>query len=383
MAHPQSLFSRSVLIVCIVAMLGLTGGCSSESSGGAAGQKKKGKTTIHLVELASVAREVLEFTAAREGSLRAVREVKLFNQEEGRITAVLVHEGDDVVDDQTLLRLDDRLLHAEMDKAVASLRQAELDVERLQQLMAKKLVSEDALTRAQTAREIARAQERALRTRLSYMTIRAPFAGTIAQRLIEPGDVAPKHTHLLTLIDPSVLVTDVQVSELVLPHLKVGDRASVRIDALGSQAFPGSVLRIYPTVDPSTRRGQMEVALTPVPSGARPGQFCRVTLFAGGQEHLVIPYAALRQDAKGEYVFLFRVDKAKPDRGEVRRVAVVSGLHLQDKVEIRKGLQVGQQVVAKGFIGLADGKSVKPVIKARVEKKPSAGPAKAAGANDA
>ena len=53
-----------------------------------------------------------------------------------------------------------------------------------------------------------------LRTRIGYMTIATPFAGRIAQRLIEPGDVAPKHTHLLTLIDPSSLVTDVQVSIL-------------------------------------------------------------------------------------------------------------------------------------------------------------------------
>lgn len=102
------------------------------------------------------------------------------------------------------------------------------------------------------------------------MTIRAPLASRVAARRVEPGDVAPKHTHLLTVVDPSVLVTDVQVSELVLPHLKQGDRAGVRIDALGQKVYPGEVLRIYPTIDPATRRGQIEVALKPVPPGADP-----------------------------------------------------------------------------------------------------------------
>ena len=55
--------------------------------------------------------------------------------------------------------------------------------------------------------QVAQADERLLRTRLGYMTIGAPFGGKISQRFVEPGDVAPKHTHLLTLIDPSLLVT--------------------------------------------------------------------------------------------------------------------------------------------------------------------------------
>ncbi len=365
-------------------MSGWLVGCSSESSSDAAVKPKGADAPSHLVELAPVTKEVLQFTADREGSLRAVREVKLFNQEEGRVTAVRVREGDAVRANQVLIRLDDRLLRAELDKAAATLRQAELDVQRLQQLMAKKLVSEDALTRAQTSLEIARAQERALRTRLGYMTIRAPFAGKIAERRIEPGDIAPKHTHLLTLIDPSELVTDVQISELVLPHIRVGDRADVRIDALGEQAYPGRVLRIYPTVDPATRRGQIEVGLKPVPQGARPGQFSRVTLYAAGRERLVIPQAALRRDAKGEYVFLFSAEGPEPSQwGKVKRLRVVSGLKVDDKVEIRDGLKADQQVVSKGFIGLTDGQLVRPVKRTSERDKLPEGRGQPTGAHDA
>ncbi len=328
----------------------------SRDAGGQNVKTTQSQRQAHLVELVKVQEQALRYLADRAGSLRAARQVKLFNQEEGRITEVLVHEGDQVKPGQVLIRLDDRLLRAELDKIMANLRQAEVDVKRLQGLNAKRLVAEEQLNRAITTLEVNRAEERLLRTRIGYLAIAAPFAGRIAKRLIEPGDVAPKHTHLLTLIDPSSLVTDVQVSELVLPDLRVGDPADVRIDALGEQAYSGRILRIYPTIDPSTRLGQIEVALKPVPEGARPGQFCRVTLRTGDRAHLVIPIAALRRDGEDEYVFLFSDEDSK-----VRRATVRSGLRLADMIEIRAGLKAGERIVAKGFLGLSDGQVVKPV----------------------
>ncbi len=375
--------STAWLLPASLLLVALLSACSSDSSSDAAVKERKARAAAHLVELATVASESLQFTAEREGTLRAIREVKIFNQEEGRVTAVLAHEGDTVKPGQVLIRLDDRLLRAELDKAVASLHQEKLNVERLERLMVKKLVSEDALTRARTSLEIARAQERALRTRVGYMTIAAPFLGKVAHRLIEPGDVAPKHTHLMTVVDPSALVTDVQISELMLPHLKVGDRAAVRIDALGDPLFPGAILRIYPTVDPATRRGQIEVALKPVPPGARPGLFCRVTLYSAGRRQVVIPYSALRRDDEGEFVFLYTPKNHDADNGRVRRAAVRSGLRLADKVAVQSGLAAGQRVVAKGFIGLVDGELVRPVTQPALRKAPTKGRKKAGGANDA
>lgn len=308
----------------------------------------------HLVELALADTGRLAIDADRAGSLRALREVRIVNQEQGEIVAVTVREGDRVKRGDVLVRYDDRLLRAELDRAAATLQQAELDHERNRQLIARGFIGEDALSRSATGLEIARAEQRLLATRLQYLTLTAPFSGVVAERRAEPGGVTPQHTHLLTLLDPSTLITDVAVSELVLPYLKTGDAAGVRIDALGPALHPGRILRIHPTIDPASRTGRVEVALNPVPEGARPGQFCRVELATGGRARVRVPLAALRRDAQGEFVFAF-------DDGVVRRVDVQSGLRLVDKVEIRSGLAAGTQVVIKGFIGLAPGQKVKPV----------------------
>ena len=334
----------------VAALLGLAG-CGGEAENKTAAQGPR----AHLVELADSAPGRLAYAADRAGSLRALHEIKVVNQEEGQIVELSVREGDRVAAGQVLARYDDRILRAEVDKAEATLAQTEADFERARRLVAEGFLSAEAMSRAETARELARAEVRLLRARLSHMTLRAPMAGVVARRLVEPGDATARHSHLLTLIDPSRLVTDVSVSELVLPRLRVGDAAQVRIDALGAGSFPGRILRIHPALDPATRSGIVEVALDPLPPGARPGQYCRVVFAAGGEQHLIAPLAALQRDETGEFVFAYL------DDGTVRRVAVTSGLRLADRVEIVEGLAPGARVVVKGFLELADGRKVKPV----------------------
>jgi membrane fusion protein (multidrug efflux system) len=119
--------------------------------------------------------------------------------------------------------------------------------------------------------------------------------------------------------------------------------------------FSGKVSRIFPNLDPVTRRGTVEVELNPVPPAARPGQLCRVKLKTQAADRLMIPFSALRRDQKGEYVFAIDAE------GKVQRTAVIGGLRIDEQVEILKGLTDGQQVVTKGFLDLMPGKTVKVV----------------------
>jgi membrane fusion protein (multidrug efflux system) len=337
------------LVLAVLAIASL----SSCGDDGNAKSKRAGKA--QLVELSAVQYAPVQYAADRAGSLRAVRQVKLFNQEEGQVARVLVRQGDHVKRRQVLARLDARLLQAQLDKAVANRKQAEFELERTKTLAPRKLISENALRQVQTKVEITKADESVLRTRLEYMTIRAPFDGHIAERLVEPGDVASKHTHLLTIVDSSKLVTDVQVSELLVSRLNIGDRADVSIDALGGTVYPGKILRIYPTIDPATRLGRIEVLLDPVPQGARDGHFCRVTLYSSGTRPLVVPSVSVRRDEIGEFVFV------ADENGKAKRVPVVSGLRFARNVEIQSGLEENQKVVSKGFLGLVHGQSIKVV----------------------
>jgi len=342
--------TRPLLILALTALLL---GCGQK--GGEPPTGKKRPPRDHLVELFTVRQERSSTVHERTGSLRARRTVRIYSQEEGRVTSVPFFEGDRVPKDQMLIRLDDELLVAELEKAEAIAHQASTDLERIKGLVKKHAASQDELARAQTALEVARAEQRLLKIRAGHARIKAPFAGVITERMVEPGDVVPKHSHLLTLSDPNSLVIEIHVSELLLPHLHPGDATQVRIDALGDRTFPGRILRIHPELDATTRQGIVEVLLEPVPQGARAGQFARVILETAQARRMLIPFTAVRRDRSGAFVYLM------DDENKVRRANVRTGIRIADKVEILAGLKPGQQVISRGFLGLTLGKRVKPV----------------------
>jgi len=276
-------------------------GCGEHTATPAKPSKKKAAGT-HLVETQSLSLAPTASSYTRSGSLRARRLARIYNQEEGRILELPWFEGDAVESDALLLRLDDALLQAELDKAKATARQARLDLKRWKNLVDRNAASKDEFERSRTALDIAAAEQHMLQTRLGYMRIHAPFNGLISARLVEPGDVIGKHTHVLTLVDPSSLVIEVQVSELLLPRLAVGDPVGVRIDALGNRNLSGRILRIHPQLDRNTRQGVLEILPDPVPENARAGQFARVTLKTAATPRLLLPFSALQRDRQGEFV---------------------------------------------------------------------------------
>lgn len=350
--EPCGLKHFALLTALVLSMSGCTQDAASVSNSQSAENKH---APAHLVESAAVVAETLRMSSVYTGSLRHHQTVRIYNQEEGRVTRLPFYEGDRVNAGDIILELDAALLIAQLDKVKAVRREAETNMKRFRQLLDEKVLSENEYLRAKTAFEVAKAEERLLQTRIGYTKVAAPFSAVVTARLVEPSDFLVHHTHVLTLADPSSLLTDLAVSEILLSHIAVGDTVHVRIDALGSTEFPGQVVRIHPELDPRTRQGRVEIELRPVPEGARAGQFARVTFSTEALDRKVIPFAALRRDRDGEFVY--RID----DDRVVHRVPVRSGQRLADRVEVLEGLELGDLVVVKGFLGLNEGKQVKIV----------------------
>ncbi|MDX1811176.1 MAG: efflux RND transporter periplasmic adaptor subunit [Gammaproteobacteria bacterium] len=344
------------LILCLaVALTALILITACDKTTEQAGPPKAKKSKPHLVEVfpATISKQAL--VSERTGTLRAQREVQIVNEEEGQIIELPYYEGDFVRKGKLLVRLDDSLLKATLTSAIASRNKAEADLQRIKDLRKQNFSSDEELLRVSTELKVAEADELLLQTRLSHTKIAAPFSGTITERLIEPGNVAEKYTHLLTLADLSTLTTETSISELLLNKVALNDKVSVKIDALGDKSFSGRVIRIHPTVDPATRRGVIEIALNPVPKGARPGQFARITINTDQGEYLLIPFRALRSDAEGDFVYVVN------EKNQVKRRPVKSGLRLGDNIQIVSGLRVKDKVVVRGFLGLKENKTVKIV----------------------
>ncbi len=314
--------------------------------------KQTSKPVEHLVEIVLASRQNSSVEQTITGTLQAIRSVRIINQVPGLLTALPVYPGDVVKQGQTLLKLDDNLLKAEMHKAQATLNQTKVDYRRLKDLAPRNLASESEVAQARTLNEIAEADLHLKQTEFTHSTIKAPISGIISQRLAEPGDVIPLHSHLLTLIDTSSLKAEIQLSELLLPLIKMGSRVEITIDALADQTFNGTIKRIYPVIDQNTRRGTIEVILSPVPAGALAGQFCRVKIITQSKSRLMIPYDTIRHDKKGAFVFVLEGDTAQ-------RVNITTGIQHDEYIEVLSGLVDQQAVITKGLFGIKDNMKVK------------------------
>jgi len=350
---------RALAIAWIGAALLLLDGCGqgtdAKNTAAASPDAKTRRSRAHLVTTVTTERAPISARHERPGTLRLRRLVRLYSQEEGRVTELALFEGDRVAQGAVLVRLEDDLLRAELDKARATRAQEVMDVERLEGLIERRAASDDELAQARTTLAIADAELRVLQTRLNYTRISAPFAGVITERLVEPGDFVTKNTHLLTLADPASMIAEAYVSELVLPHVAVGDPVQIRIDALGGRRFAGSILRIHPTLSETSRQAKVEVQFEQIPDGARAGQFIRAELATAAVPRLLIPFRALRQDRDGQFVWNINGE------GKAAKRPVQSGLRIADAIEILGGLEPGEQVITRGFLGLSAGKTVTAV----------------------
>jgi membrane fusion protein (multidrug efflux system) len=286
------------------------------------------------------------------GTLEPFRTVRFYNQAQGMLETLPFYEGDKVKKGDLLARMDDTIFRAEYNKADATLKQSIIDYGRLEKLSQSNLTSKELLIRAKTQVALDQAEYTLQKKRLSYTQIKAPWSGVVSERRVEPGDVLPLHTHFMSLIDTASLIVKVPLSELHLNKIKMHDAVTYQLDALGKKNWQGNIYRIYPDINAQTRKGLVEVKLSPVPEGARPGQLARISLVTASEQVLVIPLSAIRYDQLGAYVYALEADN------KIARKNIITGRKYPQKMEILQGLNAGDKVVSKGLFGLRNGKKV-------------------------
>ena len=316
----------------------------------------RGPTGPVAIEVAVVTRGSLAREATVAGVLSPVRTIGVNSQVGGALLSVRVEEGDVVRSGQVLAEIDSREIRAQLRSAEASLTLAKSTAERSAALLKDRVVTAAEYERDQAAYASAQATVDALRTRLGYSSVRAPFAGVITEKRNEAGDVVGAQSRLFTLADVTMLVVRVQVSELDITGISVGQSADVSVDALGGTSFKGTVRRIFPAADSVTRMVPVEVGLT---GGAarqlRPGYLARVTVKLGERSGVLLaPASAVVGSRDARAVYLKTGDK-------VERRTVRIGQTSGSVVEILEGLLPGDTVVSVGADQLRDGAQVRVV----------------------
>ncbi|MCU0234674.1 MAG: efflux RND transporter periplasmic adaptor subunit [Thermoanaerobaculales bacterium] len=346
------------------------------------------------VEVGAAERRTISSRVKATGEITPERKVEISAKVVGEIIALPVVEGQQVKAGQLLLEIERDLYESARDQARAALRQAEVSVRRQQvqladaerrlqrtrELISDGLVSQEALDAAVLAVETVKVeleaqghlieQYRSALQRaaddLARTTIRSPMDGTVIQLNTEQGEtVVPGSTNLpgsviMTVADMSILLAEVEVSEVDVVNVKLGQEAEVKVDSLGDAAQRGRVVEIATSgrEDPAlgTIDFAVKVAIDDPDPRLRPAMTAKVDILTATRDDaLIVPIQAVvkrRFDASGEEVKgaeakgLDEVDTVyRIADGTAHSQRVETGISDELHVEIISGLTAGDEVI--------------------------------------
>lgn len=353
-----------VLIALVLAYLMFGRGGDQAASQGA----EKGKVQAPHVTVVTPGRQPVARTVTATGSLAARIDMPVgVVGEGGMVTRVLVQPGDWVRAGQSLATIERSVqaqqaasLQAQINVARADARLADQELARAQQLVSRGFVSKADVDRRIATRDqalarvhVAEAQYREALNRNARLDIRAPEAGLILSRAVEPGQVvSPASGTLFRIARGGEMEMRAQLAESDLVTVRVGAQASVT--PVGStRSFAGQVWQVSPVIDPQSRQGIARVAI-PYDAAIRPGGFAQATITTGMADAPVLPESAVLSDAQGNYVYI--VD----GENKIVRRPVKTGQVSEEGIAIPEGLNGTERVVLSAGAFVNPGQTVVP-----------------------
>jgi len=227
----------------------------------------------------------------------------------------------------------------EMDEANAKLRQAEAAAKMAE---ARLVQLSERIRQAQEAVESAR-------VRLGWVEVKAPFAGRVIERKVEPGNLASPGLPLFLIEQEGVYRLEASIDESRLSAVRTGQSVTVELDAVAGP-LQGRVAEIVPLVDAASRSFIAKIDL-PDRAELRSGLYGRARFPSGSRQVLCVPAGAVAEQGQLQSVYV-------ADNGYARNRLVTLGARRENLVEVLSGLQAGEQVIDPRPEGLRDGSRV-------------------------
>jgi HlyD family secretion protein len=330
----------------------------------------------HRVTRGAVTSEVMG-----TGTLEARVQTVVSSKIAGRISAMMVDQGDEVEEAQILLRLDDHELKqqveiarsalaaanasvervkAEAARAQAVLSQVRVDHKRNQNLFTSRSISATEMDKSEQALEVAEADLAKSKAsvleakknlivaqntldyhlaRLGDTVIKAPFSGLIVRRDREPGDIVVPGTSIFMLISTKELWISAWVDETEMSRVAAGQRARVIFRSEPDHPYPGKVMRLGREADRETRQFIVDVKPDNLPVNWAVGQRAEVFIkIAHKADAVLLPSKAILREEEKIGVLV-----EKDGRAVWRSIKI--GLRGREEVEILEGLDPGETVI--------------------------------------
>ena len=386
-----------LFIIALAAAALASGACSSGSANGK--EQPAAAPVVAVSAVAATERPIARFIRAT-GSLMAEEQADVAAETAGRVMAATIERGTAVSQGQELIRISSTETDAQVKEAEANAAQIEarlgitggaaLDVNavpevqnakagadlaqaefaRIKSLLDQRVVSQSEYDQRRTQAEAARQQYEAAkngaaqqyqmlqaararvslaRKALADTSVRAPFSGVVAQRLVTTGDYVTKGMKVATIVRVNPLRVQLTVPEQAVSSMAPGQPVTFEVDAYPGRQFEGKVKYVSPALQADQRALTVEAIVPNAEGVLKPGLFATARIEQPGRTPGVLVPAASVQTVSGTS----RLYVVAGDHVDER--IVTTGETVGDLIEITKGLKAGERVATKNVAQLADG----------------------------
>ena len=313
----------------------------------------------------------LAYQLTLPGTVQAISQTTVRAKVAAELKRVNVREGERVAAGQILAEFDTAQIRAQLAERAGALESVRAQLRMTQrtrqtnaQLVKQNFISQNAFDSADSANDaqaaavaVAQAQLEQTQILLNDAVVRAPIAGVVAKRFVQPGEKVGFDAPLLAIVDLSQLEVQAQAAVADIFRIRTGMPAEVLVEGAGSGKVSGRVERINPSAEVGTRTINLYVSIRDEDARLKTGMFARVVLTIAPQSDVpALPMAALRGDEGQQYVWVIADGKlgkrsvtagAKDDRAQL--------------VEVSSGLGPDDLVLASKFDNLKDGLAAKVI----------------------
>jgi len=294
------------------------------------------------------AEEVMR-TIVVNGKTAPARIAQLSAETDGRIEYIGAERGASLERGNLILRMDERDRAARLAQAEATVKQREVEYDARQRLKSESYVSDAQLQEALALLESARAELTRAKLDFEYMSVRAPFAGALQDRMVEVGDFVKRGDPIATYVDNRTIIVSANLSEFDARFVDVDDMAEAHL-ATGETVW-GRIRYVAPVADEATRTFVVELEVSNSDGKLRAGGTAELRVPAEKVfAHRISPSLLTLDDAGNVGV------KIVNDLGEVEFVVADIALSSNDGIwlaglpEISTIITVGQGYVADGAV---------------------------------
>ncbi|HUP65579.1 MAG TPA: efflux RND transporter periplasmic adaptor subunit [Thermoanaerobaculia bacterium] len=359
MGQPLDRKKMWILIIATVIVAAGIGGflvmrstASEAKAADQTGAEKEAKAPVP-VRVAAVGVAPISSYLSSTANLVAENEVKILAEAEGRISSLLVEEGQRVQKGEALLHLvrGDAQMMAE--KARVRAANARVAAARAREMYAQGLLSQGDFEKTSMEKEVAEQELAEGEWRVSKTTVRAPFGGVVTERVVNEGQHMRPGEALFTITDYDPMIARIYLPEKDVLGLSEGREVRLTLRAANEIQFAGRIRQISPVVDTATGTVKITVEAIDPPAAARPGAFVAVDIVRGTRtEAMVLPRESIVRELQEAHVFV-------ADGNVAKKRPVTLGIEEGDVVEVLSGVRPGEKVIVAGQGGLKDGSLIK------------------------